>query len=82
MPPANQQRSRQFDGMLNEGSRNCMNYRNFVIRDPEINNGQPVLNGTRVTLRTVSASLVAGDHVDTVAREDLVGEVRARKSAS
>lgn len=32
-----------------------------IIRDPQICGGAPVFRGTRVTLRTVLASLAAGD---------------------
>ena len=32
-----------------------------IIRDPHICGGEPVFKGTRVTLRTVLASLAAGD---------------------
>ena len=32
-----------------------------IIRDPQICNGEPVFKGTRVTLRTVLASLAEGD---------------------
>lgn len=32
-----------------------------IIRDPQICGGEPVFRGTRVTLRTVLASLAAGD---------------------
>jgi uncharacterized protein (DUF433 family) len=32
-----------------------------IIRDPRICGGEPVFKGTRVTLRTVLASLAAGD---------------------
>lgn len=37
-----------------------MNYRDFIVRDPKICGGQPVIKGTRVTLRTVLASLAEG----------------------
>ena len=43
-----------------------MHFRDYIIRDPRICNGQPVLKGTRVTLRTVLASLAAGDDVDQI----------------
>lgn len=33
----------------------------LIIRDPAICGGQPVFRGTRVTLRTVLASLADGD---------------------
>jgi uncharacterized protein (DUF433 family) len=32
-----------------------------IVRDPQICGGEPVFRGTRVTLRTVLASLAAGD---------------------
>ena len=32
-----------------------------IIRDPQICGGDPIFKGTRVTLRTVLASLAAGD---------------------
>ncbi len=32
-----------------------------IIRDPAICGGEPIFNGTRVTLRTVLASLAEGD---------------------
>ena len=43
-----------------------MNYRDYIIRDPNICNGQPVLKVTRVTLRTVLASLAASDDVNQI----------------
>jgi uncharacterized protein (DUF433 family) len=36
-------------------------YEERIIRDPQICGGDPVFKGTRVTLRTVLASLAAGD---------------------
>jgi uncharacterized protein (DUF433 family) len=37
-----------------------MNYRDHITRDPHTVGGEPVLKGTRVTLRTVLASLAEG----------------------
>ena len=37
-----------------------------IIRDQQISGGAPVFRGTRVTLRTVLASLAAGDSVDEI----------------
>lgn len=37
-----------------------MNYLERIVRDPRIVGGEPVLRGTRVTLRTVLASLAEG----------------------
>jgi uncharacterized protein (DUF433 family) len=36
-------------------------YKERIVRDPQICGGDPVFKGTRVTLRTVLASLAAGD---------------------
>lgn len=38
----------------------AMNYQDRIVRDPQIVGGEPVLKGTRVTLRTVLASLAEG----------------------
>jgi uncharacterized protein (DUF433 family) len=37
-----------------------------IVRDHEICNGEPVFKGTRVTLRTVLASLAEGDTPETI----------------
>lgn len=37
-----------------------MTYTDFIVRDPTICGGQPVIQGTRVTLRTILASLAEG----------------------
>jgi uncharacterized protein (DUF433 family) len=41
-------------------------YAKRITRDPEICGGEPVFNGTRVTLRTVLASLADGDPVEEI----------------
>jgi len=43
-----------------------MKVQEFIIRDPAICGGEPVFRGTRVTLRTVLASLADGDSVDQI----------------
>jgi uncharacterized protein (DUF433 family) len=45
---------------------NPNNYHDRIVRDPNICGGEPVLKGTRVTLRTVLASLAAGDTVEEI----------------
>lgn len=37
------------------------NLQDRIVRDPKVSGGEPVFKGTRVTLRTVLASLAAGD---------------------
>ena len=57
---------RRFDGGRGGTARKplkidvAMNYREHIERDPSVVGGQPVLKGTRVTLRTVLASLAEG----------------------
>ena len=40
-----------------------MQYTNHIVRDAKICGGEPVIRGTRVTLRTVLASLAEGDTI-------------------
>lgn len=37
-----------------------------IVRNPQICGGEPVFQGTRVTLRTVLASVAAGDTVEVI----------------
>lgn len=43
-----------------------MGYQERIVRDPQVCGGEPVFKGTRVTLRTVLASLAAGDTADAI----------------
>ena len=43
-----------------------VNSENRIVRDPQICGGEPVFQGTRVTLRTVLASLAAGDSAEEI----------------
>jgi uncharacterized protein (DUF433 family) len=38
-----------------------VNYRDRIVRDPHVVGGEPLFKGTRVTLKTVLASLAEGD---------------------
>ena len=42
------------------------NLQERIVRDPEICGGEPVFRGTRVTLRTVLASLTEGDSEEVI----------------
>jgi uncharacterized protein (DUF433 family) len=44
-------------------------YEDRIVRDPKICGGEPVFKGTRVTLRTVLASLAAGDSAEDIVRD-------------
>ena len=41
-----------------------MDYQDYIVRDPKICGGEPVIKGTRVTLRTILASLAEGGSFD------------------
>lgn len=43
-----------------------MNYRERIVRDSGVCGGEPVIKGTRVTLRTILASLSEGDSVEEI----------------
>lgn len=45
---------------------NLKNYEERIVRDAGICGGEPVFKGTRVTLRTVLASLAGGDSAEDV----------------
>lgn len=45
-----------------------MNFQDRITRDPKICGGEPVIKGTRVTLRTVLASLAHGDSAEDILR--------------
>jgi uncharacterized protein (DUF433 family) len=43
-----------------------MKWDDFLVRNPAICGGEPIFRGTRVTLRTVLASLGEGDMVEQI----------------
>lgn len=43
-----------------------MTYQDFIVRDPAVCGGEAVLKGTRVTLRTILASLAEGADVQSI----------------
>lgn len=45
-----------------------MNYQDHISRDPQICGGEAVIRGTRVTLRTVLASLAEGAEEEEIIR--------------
>ena len=46
-----------------------IDYQAFLVRDPAICGGAPVVKGTRVTVRTVLASLAEGMSVEEILRD-------------
>jgi uncharacterized protein (DUF433 family) len=51
---------------MNDSTSNLKNHEERIIRDNGICGGEPVFKGTRVTLRTVLASLADGDSADDI----------------
>ncbi len=45
-----------------------MNFQDHIVRDPQICGGEPTIRGTRVTLRTVLASLAEGNTEEDILR--------------
>jgi uncharacterized protein (DUF433 family) len=43
-----------------------MDYAAYIVRDPKICGGEPVVKGTRVTVRTVLASLGEGASIEQI----------------
>jgi uncharacterized protein (DUF433 family) len=47
----------------------AMDYQRYITRDPVVCGGEPVVKGTRVTIRTVLASLGEGLSVEEIVKE-------------
>ena len=43
-----------------------VDYHQHIVRDPQVCGGEPVIRGTRVTIRTILASLAEGARVDEI----------------
>jgi len=46
-----------------------VNYQDRITRDPRICGGEAVIKGSRITLRTILASLAEGDQAGDILRE-------------
>lgn len=57
-----------------------MAYQDYIQRDPEICGGEAIVKGTRVTVRTILASLAEGASVEEIANAfPTVGEEAIRE---
>ncbi len=54
---------------MSKATGNLKNYEERIIRDREICGGEPAFKGTRVTLRTVLASLADGDSAEEILKD-------------
>jgi uncharacterized protein (DUF433 family) len=52
--------------MMSDEAHKPINYEERIVRDKRICGGEPVFKGTRVTLRTVLASLADGDSAEVI----------------
>jgi uncharacterized protein (DUF433 family) len=57
---------RVIDARALEEGTGAMNYRDRIVRDPGVCGGEPVIKGTRVTLRSILASLSEGDSIEVI----------------
>jgi uncharacterized protein (DUF433 family) len=55
--------------VMREAQKSRTRYSERIVRDQGICGGQAVFKGTRVTLRTVLASLADGDSIEMILRE-------------
>jgi len=46
-----------------------MDYQQFIVRDPQICGGELIIKGTRVTARTILASLAEGATIDEIVED-------------
>jgi uncharacterized protein (DUF433 family) len=46
-----------------------MDYHQYIVRDPKVCGGEPIVKGTRVTVRTILASLAEGDTVEELLKD-------------
>jgi uncharacterized protein (DUF433 family) len=45
-----------------------MKFREYIIRDPKIKNGAPIIKGTQITLKVVLGHLALGDSVENIVK--------------
>ena len=46
-----------------------MKYEDHIVRDPSVCGGEPVIKGTRVTVRTILSSLAEGARVEEILKD-------------
>lgn len=46
-----------------------MNYNNIIVRNPKICGGEPVIKGTRITLRSLLATLAEGVKTEKILKD-------------
>jgi len=46
-----------------------MDYSQYILRDPKVCGGEPVIKGTRVTIRTILASLAEGATIEEILKD-------------
>ncbi len=46
-----------------------MRYKHYIVRDPKVCGGQPIIRGTRVPVRTILASLAEGGSIKKILKD-------------
>ena len=46
-----------------------MKYEDYIVRDPSVCGGEPVIKGTRVTVRTILSSLAEGARIEEILKD-------------
>jgi uncharacterized protein (DUF433 family) len=54
---------------LKKKKEKSMDYSQYILRDPKICGGDPVIRGTRVTIRTILASLAEGATTEQILKD-------------
>lgn len=54
---------------MSGATNNLKSYEGRIVRDAAVCGGEPVFKGTRVTLRTILASLADGDSVEDILKD-------------
>jgi uncharacterized protein (DUF433 family) len=61
--------SSPFAGLVDQDARLAILYPDLFDRDPEIQDGRPIIRGTRIAVATVWARLEAGETIDGLCRD-------------
>ncbi len=67
----------QFRTLDYPGGEQGMKYEKYIVRDPKICGGDPAIKGTRVTVRTILASLAEGASIEEILADFLTLKERA-----
>jgi uncharacterized protein (DUF433 family) len=55
--------------LMRKKKEKSMDYNQYILRDPKICGGDPVIRGTRVPIRTILASLAEGATIEQILKD-------------